>query len=84
MIFGYARVSSKDQNLDLQMKELKAYGCDRIYQEKQSGKDKVIYDRIVQLLESGMSVMDIHREVGVVRNMIYGIKRELYFVSNYE
>ena len=39
MIFGYARVSSKDQNLDRQLKELKAYGCDRIYQEKQSGKD---------------------------------------------
>jgi len=39
MIFGYARVSSKDQNLERQLKELKAYGCDRIYQEKQSGKD---------------------------------------------
>jgi DNA invertase Pin-like site-specific DNA recombinase len=204
MIFGYARVSSKDQNLDRQLKELKAYGCDRIYQEKQSGKDfsrpiykemrskmrfgdvlvvhdlsrfgrnkeeirnewkmlieeeidivvmnmpildtrkykelegmgqlvsdivltllswmvdeererirtaqregieiakvqgkfkggkkkyharaigkdKVIYDRIVQLLESGMSVMDIHREVGVARNTIYGIKKELNFASN--
>ena len=53
MIFGYARVSSKDQNLDRQLKELKAYGCDRIYQEKQSGKDKFIYDRIVQLLDLG-------------------------------
>lgn len=37
MIFGYARVSSKDQNLDRQLKELQAFGCDRIYQEKQSG-----------------------------------------------
>ena len=39
MIFGYARVSSKDQNLDRQVKELLSFGCDRIYEEKQSGKD---------------------------------------------
>ncbi|WP_203249297.1 recombinase family protein [Sporosarcina beigongshangi] len=39
MIFGYARVSSKNQNLSRQLQELKEYGCDRIYQEKQSGKD---------------------------------------------
>ncbi len=31
MIFGYARVSSVDQNLDRQLKELEAFGCERIY-----------------------------------------------------
>ncbi|WJE43100.1 recombinase family protein [Bacillus halotolerans] len=44
LIFGYARVSSKNQNLSRQLQELKEYGCDRIYQEKQSGKD---FDRPV-------------------------------------
>ncbi|WP_346729210.1 recombinase family protein [Lederbergia citrea] len=39
LIFGYARVSSKNQNLSRQLQELKEYGCDRIYQEKQSGRD---------------------------------------------
>ncbi|MFI9225256.1 recombinase family protein [Peribacillus frigoritolerans] len=39
MIFGYARVSFSDQNLDRQLKELEAFGCDKIYSEKQSGKD---------------------------------------------
>lgn len=39
MIFGYARVSSTDQNLDRQIEELKKYGCERIYSDKQSGKD---------------------------------------------
>jgi DNA invertase Pin-like site-specific DNA recombinase len=199
MIFGYARVSSKDQNLERQVKDLTSFGCDRIYEEKQSGKDfsrpvyqemrskmrfgdvlvvqdlsrfgrnkeeirnewkalmkeevdivvlnmpildtrkyrqlegmgqlvtdlvltllswmvederqrikiaqregieiakqqgkfkggtkryhagatgkdKVIYDRIVHLLQSGMSVMDVHREVDVSRNTIYRIKNEL-------
>lgn len=198
MIFGYARVSSKDQNLSRQIKELENFGCDRIYEEKQSGKnfserkvyremrskmrfgdvlvvhdlsrfgrnkeeirdewkslmdedidivvlnmpildtrkykemegmgqlisdlvltllswmveddrqrirvaqregieiakqqgkfrggkkkyhagatgkDKVIYDRVIQLLEKDKSVMEIHREVGISRNTIYDIKR---------
>lgn len=39
LIFGYARVSSKTQNLSRQLQELKEYGCNRIYEEKQSGKD---------------------------------------------
>jgi len=39
MIIGYARVSTQDQNLDLQIDELTKLGCQRIYQEKvSSGK----------------------------------------------
>lgn len=45
MIFGYARVSTVDQNLDRQVKELENYGCDKIFQEKRSGKnfDRPVY-----------------------------------------
>ena len=39
MKIGYARVSSLDQNLDLQMDALKNAGCEVIYQEKVSGKN---------------------------------------------
>lgn len=38
LIYGYARVSSRDQNLDRQIEELKKY-TDKIYSDKQSGKD---------------------------------------------
>ncbi len=41
MIIGYARVSSKDQNLARQVKELESYGCERIFEEKHSAKDFV-------------------------------------------
>lgn len=34
---GYARVSSIGQKLDVQLDELNAYGCDKVYQEKVSG-----------------------------------------------
>ena len=37
MIVGYARVSTSDQNLDVQMAELKAHGCERVFQDKATG-----------------------------------------------
>ena len=41
MVYGYARVSTKDQNLGRQIKELKAAGVEErnILSDKQSGKD---------------------------------------------
>ncbi|WAD02977.1 recombinase family protein (plasmid) [Levilactobacillus brevis] len=38
MKVGYARVSSTDQNLARQIKALKTTGCEKIFEEKQSGK----------------------------------------------
>ena len=41
MIYGYARVSAKDQKLDRQLVELKSFGVkeNNIYCDKQSGKN---------------------------------------------
>ncbi len=55
MNFGYARVSSKDQNLDTQLQELTAAGAGPVFQEKITGTStsRPELDKLLALLRPG-------------------------------
>ena len=55
MIYGYARVSTKDQNLAAQQAALKGAGCGKIYAEKISGakSDREELTRLLKAVSEG-------------------------------
>ncbi|MGJ9458461.1 recombinase family protein [Oceanobacillus sp. CF4.6] len=73
---------AQKEGIEIAKKEGKFRGGKKKYHVGATGKDKVIYDRVVELLEEKNSVMDIHREVGISRNTIYDIKRNIEGIEN--
>ena len=63
--YGYARVSTRDQNLARQIDALEAFGVERacIFADKASGKDfhRPAYQRLVRRLHTG--------ETGVIKSI---------------
>ena len=54
MIYGYARVSKTDQNLNLQLDSIKKYGVDKIYKEKTSGNmKKPVLETLLNKIQTG-------------------------------
>ena len=54
MKIGYARVSTSDQNLDLQIAALTSAGCEYIYKEKRSSiAERPELDRMMEYLREG-------------------------------
>lgn len=59
MIYGYARVSTADQNLDRQKDALQRFGVDRLYCEKMSGtkKNRPELDRMLAEIQDGDTIV---------------------------
>ena len=62
-LFGYARVSTLDQNLDTQLDALQKAGCDDIFQDKITGvsTSRPALDTLLAQLRSGDTVMTVGR-----------------------
>lgn len=59
MIIGYARVSTKEQKLDLQIDELKKFGCEKIYTDISSGakSSRPNFDEMMKMLRNDDTVV---------------------------
>jgi DNA invertase Pin-like site-specific DNA recombinase len=84
-IFGYARISSSDQNLTRQIESLKEFGIDErdIFTDKQSGKDfnREQYLLLKKILRSGDTI--VIKELDRLGRDMAGIKAEWnYFLEN--
>lgn len=55
MIVGYSRCSTQQQNLDIQNEQLKAAGCDKLFEEKASGTNdnRPVLAKMINFVKSG-------------------------------
>lgn len=74
MKIGYVRVSTRDQNLDLQIEALEKAGCEKIYKEKISGTTKNLpeLDKMIEQFQKGdeLYVWRLDRLGRSVKNII--------------
>lgn len=58
-VFGYARVSTEQQNLNRQIDALKKYGCDLIFNEKMTGtkKERPELSKMIDRMTEGDTVV---------------------------
>lgn len=66
--------SAQREGIEIAKLQGKYRGRKRKYHAGATGKDKLIYETIIDELNKGTSVMDIHRKTGVARSTIYNIK----------
>jgi DNA invertase Pin-like site-specific DNA recombinase len=59
MLIGYARVSTQEQNLDLQKDALEGAGCERIYSDQVSGSTerRQELDTAIEILREGDTIV---------------------------
>ncbi|EJP4862803.1 TPA: recombinase family protein [Escherichia coli] len=83
MQYGYARVSTFDQNLELQLEALRSSGCDRIFEDKISGakSKRPGLDKLLKVLRPGDTVI-VWKLDRMGRSLIHLVDLLNYFLSN--
>ena len=89
MKIGYARISTREQSLQLQIDALKEAGCEKIYQEVASGSKtaRVVLDDLMDHIRSGdiLIVWKLDRLGRNLSHLLYLVdefkKRNISFIS---
>jgi DNA invertase Pin-like site-specific DNA recombinase len=89
MKIGYARISTRDQSLQLQVDALKAAGCEKIYQEIASGAKtaRLVLDDLMKNLRAGDTLIiwkldRLGRNLVHLRQMVEELKnKDVVFIS---
>ncbi|STF09012.1 site-specific DNA recombinase; e14 prophage [Escherichia coli] len=83
MQYGYARVSTFDQNLELQLEALRSLGCDRIFEDKISGakSKRPGLDKLLKVLRPGDTVI-VWKLDRMGRSLIHLVDLLNHFLSN--
>lgn len=83
MIIGYCRVSTRDQDLTRQIESLKAYGCEKVYDDKATGKNfnRPGYKSLKEALRKGDTLV-VHEFDRLGRNKKLTLKELQYFKDN--
>lgn len=82
MLYGYARVSTTDQDLTLQEEALKAAGCDLVVSEKVTGtsrEGRQELERLLQFIREGDTLVvtridRLARSIGDLQDIVRGLK----------
>ena len=77
MVYGYARVSTSDQNLDRQKDALEKYGIDDLYCEKMSGtkKNRPELDRMLS------KIQDAWKKQFMILHCVFSWKPHINFLK---
>lgn len=83
-LVGYARVSTIDQNLDIQLDALKKAGCKKIFSEKKSGtskKDRTALDECMDYIREGDTLVvtridRLTRSILDLQNLLHYLKEK--------
>jgi len=81
VLVGYARVSSVGQSLDVQREQLKAAGCEKIFEEKRSGRtaaDRAELQAALEFVREGDTLVvtrldRLARSITDLRQMVDGL-----------
>ncbi len=82
-LVGYARVSSKDQDFELQVESLKKAGCTKIFSEKITGtkRDRPELEKCLDYLREGDTLMvtridRLARSLRDLQNLVHELKND--------